>query len=425
MIFSLACTPEEAEPIFKITSPATMQFEGTGGTGEITYSLENPASDIEITATSDADWVTDITVGETITFTVAANDSPYARSKRIEVCYGNDKHTVRVNQMGATASTQVSMEHMYCKYYTSEYSDGKTLVYWVGLSNKPFIQSKEDENDIDPADGAAYYQLVLRSTISGESNNWTIPNGTYVFKENNDLQDGSLDQTFTRMYNSEGKSQSLTNVTVTVTNNHIEALMELESGDRYIATYDGPTEVTHIAPVRIGNIYDDATFDLNEEKYPNRRAECSFYGDILGNGLNYHQIICSANAETMTGVYLLLDFFNSDTSASGTYTPLTEESTTMEYTFMPGSMGDNGALEGSWLTTLHGGQITFLDVYAPLIKGTITVNVSGDSCAIVIDCYDEVDNHIQGTYTGPYRLLDKSRAYTPASIMRIPTTTFN
>ena len=88
---------EVVAPVLTLTSEATLEFEAEGGNGEITYTLENPAEGVELEATCEADWVTNLTVGEKVTFTVAANEGE-ARETKVVVAYDEQSFEVAVKQ---------------------------------------------------------------------------------------------------------------------------------------------------------------------------------------------------------------------------------------------------------------------------------------------------------------------------------------
>lgn len=108
----VACNdPEEptAQPVITLTSEATMQFPAEGGEGVITYIGEIigesnevtgnfPVTEYAVEAYCDAEWVTDLVIGENIKFTVLANDGD-ARETEIDVKYGGkDAFKVAVKQ---------------------------------------------------------------------------------------------------------------------------------------------------------------------------------------------------------------------------------------------------------------------------------------------------------------------------------------
>ena len=85
------------DPVLNVTE-TTLDFKAEGGAGVINYSVENAVEGTEVEATCEADWVTDLTVAETITFTVTANEAEEAREATITVAYGELSKSVTVKQ---------------------------------------------------------------------------------------------------------------------------------------------------------------------------------------------------------------------------------------------------------------------------------------------------------------------------------------
>lgn len=111
-LFFVACEETEQgvdKPVDKeyaaeltLTSDAEMNFEAAGGEGEITYTAKmvevtREAAEPKVEATCEADWVTDLTVADNITFTVAANEAD-ARETKVVVTYGDKSFEVAVKQ---------------------------------------------------------------------------------------------------------------------------------------------------------------------------------------------------------------------------------------------------------------------------------------------------------------------------------------
>ena len=96
--------PDEPEqtnnPKLALTSDATMEFTAIGGEGVINYTLENAVEGTELTATCEADWVLDLAVAETVTFTVPENEATEARESKVVVAYGELSFEVAVKQAG-------------------------------------------------------------------------------------------------------------------------------------------------------------------------------------------------------------------------------------------------------------------------------------------------------------------------------------
>ena len=105
----VACEPEptpEPQPqevVLTLTSDAELSFTAAGGNGQIAYTLELNGQNVELTATSAAEWITDITVDTVITFVVEANEGA-AREDKITVAAGTKSFDVVVKQ-AAKANT--------------------------------------------------------------------------------------------------------------------------------------------------------------------------------------------------------------------------------------------------------------------------------------------------------------------------------
>ena len=91
---------EVKDPVLTLTSSAEVNFAAEGGQGEITYTLENTVEGTILTAACEAEWVADLTVGETVTFTVAANEETEGRETKVVVAYGELSFEVAVKQVG-------------------------------------------------------------------------------------------------------------------------------------------------------------------------------------------------------------------------------------------------------------------------------------------------------------------------------------
>ncbi|MBR5200999.1 MAG: BACON domain-containing protein [Alistipes sp.] len=91
---------DEPKTKLTLTSDATMEFTAIGGEGVITYTLENAVEGTELTATCEADWVLDLAVAETVTFTVPENEATEARESKVVVAYGELSFEVAVKQAG-------------------------------------------------------------------------------------------------------------------------------------------------------------------------------------------------------------------------------------------------------------------------------------------------------------------------------------
>ena len=177
-----ACEPTEtpdtpqADPVLTLTSKSSLKFTPEGGNGTITYTLENAVKDTELTATTEAEWITDITIGENITFVVAANEATEERNDRILVTYGEQNFNVFVTQEGFEPVVNFEAECFEGVYYGTQYSPNYNVAIYLsdkGFTEQGYIYA-----------GGTYYTLDLfldnEPTIDAEGF-MTVPAGTYTF----------------------------------------------------------------------------------------------------------------------------------------------------------------------------------------------------------------------------------------------------
>lgn len=87
-----------------VTVPEPMSAEG--GNGSFSYTLTNPKDGLELTASEDADWITDVSVAEgTVSYQVAANETEEAREAVITLTYGDLTDDVTVSQSGKVSES--------------------------------------------------------------------------------------------------------------------------------------------------------------------------------------------------------------------------------------------------------------------------------------------------------------------------------
>ena len=88
--------PVVKDPVLNVTE-TTLDFVAEGAEGTIHYSVENAVEGTEVEATCAAEWVSNLTVTENITFVVEANEGE-ARETSIVVAYGDLQKSVAVKQ---------------------------------------------------------------------------------------------------------------------------------------------------------------------------------------------------------------------------------------------------------------------------------------------------------------------------------------
>ncbi|MBQ6613252.1 MAG: BACON domain-containing protein, partial [Alistipes sp.] len=174
-----ACEKSQKEvdnAVLKITSGELLTFEATGGKGTITYTLENAKENALPTATSGAEWVTDITVAQDITFNVAATDTSDERSAVIVVAYGEQSYTIHIRQAGDPyAGLEIDVEFVATalngEYYGTAYSPDPN--YFAILSKNGTTGWSDLYVD-------TYYRFDIYSNTAGDASAPVLPLGTYT-----------------------------------------------------------------------------------------------------------------------------------------------------------------------------------------------------------------------------------------------------
>ena len=180
-LFFASCTesgtdqPEPAKPVVALTlnSDAQMEFNHNGGTGIISYKLENAPEGAVVSATCEADWVANLKVGSNVTFKVNPNEGE-ARETKIVVSYEALSFEVAIRQS------------KYCVEIISACFEGglagttenNTLRYTVYLSDVGFSGGGY------PLAGGAYYVLDVYcgGELEVDAEGYALlPAGTYTY----------------------------------------------------------------------------------------------------------------------------------------------------------------------------------------------------------------------------------------------------
>lgn len=172
-------TPAEEDATLTITSGDTMQLSHEAAIHTITYTLEGAKEGALPTATCSAEWVTDIAVGEVITFSVEANDGD-ARVAPIIVNYANQQKTVLVRQLSPDEAA-LKASYFGGIYYGSIYSPGKSN-YYMHLSDNGFNEQGKDKPN------SKYYALDLYAPLHEGDDKPTLPLGTYTLNTDDEPQ---------------------------------------------------------------------------------------------------------------------------------------------------------------------------------------------------------------------------------------------
>lgn len=200
-LFFAACetttTPAEENATLTITSGESMEFTHEAGAGEITYTLEGTKQGAKPSVACNAEWISDITVAETITFNISANEGD-TRMAPMLITYGNAQQQVIVKQLSPSEAA-LNAAYFGGEYYGSIYSPGMGN-YYLHLSDNGFNEQGMDKPNskyycvdlyaplYEGADGSTIELPVGTYTLSTEADPvmWTMSWGYSGYRETNE-----------------------------------------------------------------------------------------------------------------------------------------------------------------------------------------------------------------------------------------------
>ena len=401
----VACEPgniQEPPYALTLTSEASLTFEAEGGNGVITYVLEGAEMSALPGATCEAEWITDLVVGKTITFSVEANEGE-ARQTKIKVAYSTNSFEVTIRQQEAeevVPTLQVKATDIFGSYFAPEYVNGKVHLYSILLSD-----SDLSTDNVTPG-GSYFYFDVYADSVNAD---YSVPAGTYTFDRLSTKTAGTIDAEGSLGFkvNSTGTDFETTYIyhdaTVVVTEGKLVATITLGDASRIVVTYEGSLALT---PEEVDvNAYSTLTGDL-DVAFEDMLIVADNYGDYYGTADADNWLLQIVSGEGSNGLSdsLILEFL-ADNSYGGwdlEYDALVDFdfSNPSKYvnSFVPGFVEDN-YLYGCWYMQLNSSGSPAGDL-APFISGSIAVELEGNDVVITLDCKDDAGHTIAGTVSG-------------------------
>lgn len=395
-------TPAQSDEnaVLTLTSEQSLNFNPMGGKGTITYTLTDAKANALPSAVSGAEWITDITVAEDITFNVAVNDTTEDRSAVIVVAYGEQNYTIHIRQVGDPYADWVVDVEFVATALNGEY-------YGTAYSADPnyfAILSKNGTTGWSDLYVDTYYRFDLYSTSTTNENAPVLPYGVYTF----DKSDMGIGGTFGHPRSvrletfSDGRFQEtqIEEGVVTISENKFEALLKLVDGKVHRVVYEGSLELGYI-PVPEPDYYSTLTEDYTFN-HDNGVLRINYYGDYYGVGAANWVVSMVLPGAKVNGDYFSIDLVaNTDeynvSSIFGTYTCAVDESKVAKNTFIAGDYEDRKFLY-SWYFVCVDDTFGSDDI-APLTDGTITISDVDGKYVVEYDCMDDNGHKIQGTYT--------------------------
>lgn len=385
-------TPD-AEVVLTLTSEDSLWFEAEGGTGEITYTLENARSGIELEAVSSVDWI-EVEKGDVITYVVAANESEEQRRGTITVSYDTESFSVSIMQR-ANIDVDVMFEAktLNGSSYLDMIEGAEGYSYNLMVSDKGLNQSGNMYDD------ASYYLFDLYAATPAADGVAVIPAGEYTLGA--EKKAGVIDNGYSYLVRttSEGATKvRYSEVRLVVGEESLEAFITLENDEVHYIHYEGSLAIDFYEADNtngFSTLRRDYYFDINDGLFVG-----AYVGNMYYAGYDTCQVYLWEFLDLETGeesgdeFQLDLQLPRGETDICGTYTPGTSAGH-----FLIGSMEDVGGGQylqvNTWYMTAG-----YLD-FAPLVDGKIVVDKDeNDVYTFTIDCVDDEGHRISGVFRG-------------------------
>jgi hypothetical protein len=390
-------TPD-AEAVLTLTSEGSLWVDAEGGTGEITYTLENAKSGVTLEAVSSVEWI-EVEVGDVITYEVAASDVEQERRGTITVTYGTQSFLVSIMQRAMfNVDVTFEAESLNGSSYFGKVENADSYRYNVMLSTKGVNQSGNFYPD------TSYYIFDIYAATGAENGVATLPVGEYTFGAEGVA--GSIYYGYSKFIETSqsGRDALFEDVRLIVSEGHIEAYITLEDGKKHYVTYSGDLTID---PYKAENtdgystLRRDYSFDISGGVFVG-----AYVGTMYYSSADTCQVYLFEELDPVTGeesgdeFQLDLQLPRGGKDICGTYTP----GTTAGH-FLIGTMEDLG--DGQYLQTntwyMTAGYLDF----APLVDGTIVVEKDeNDVYTFTINCVDDEGNKISGVFRGTGKFVE-------------------
>ena len=402
----VACSPADEDKlpaVLTLTSENHIDFKAAGGSGTITYTLENVDEGSYPTAESAADWVTNIVVGEAITFDVAKNEAEQTRVATILVSYEEQNFSVSVSQAAAViADVEFEALALNGEYFGIDQESGAHN-YFAILSTKGTTGLVDLYID-------TYYRFDIFSDVAPvEGEPLTLPCGTYTLDSYSMGEPGTFDGGYSLRVQPLEDGTYLENFfmggELIVKEDSIEGTFLLDNGEVHHLVYSGSRELSYL------KVEYNGPFSYLEEDYTFEHSggtmRLFYYGDYYGLGAGNWSITVMESVNPINGDYFTFDVVcnslgNTVEAVYGSYVGVASVAEAKPYTFLAGAM-DGSQFMNSWYKLVEDDYIVQASG-GPMMSGNISIEAKaqsggGTEYVLTVDCVDDLGYKVQGTFS--------------------------
>ncbi len=396
-----ACEPSaqnNEKTAIKILSELPIKVDFHGGEQTITYTIVNPLPDVELQVSCSEQWISDLVAKNGVMkFVVARNTESDDRMTIIKLTYGEIVEQILVSQ--SVRPDDAYDYDITATIFGGEYTGNNgedSYNYYVQLGNGEIDEFNDDAN-------AYYYYFDIY--VKGRGGDHPIlPNGTYNFDRKNSQAVGTFTQEFSKAHFNDAAGQhaeefEMASGRVTVTDNKFEALVYMTDGTVHHIVYEGELYVPSVlkSPDYGSKLTKDLEFDLSTGY-----LRLFYYGDDYGIGADYWSLALMEDPTGMSGAYvqvkIITDSLNDKSyeSIAGIYTPCSDIEP-QKNSFLKGLLEGQMYIGSQYYFVVDG--LIDNNQGAPIYDGQIEIKVENNSFNITMDCMDDNDHKIKGTFS--------------------------
>lgn len=164
---------DDVNPRIIVTAPDPLAYDATSGA--FNYSISNPVQGTSLQASSNADWISDIQVGDSqVTFTTTVNDTYLERNDTITLTYGTKTKDVIITQAALVPVITVSDAPTDAFSYEGDYgSFSFSIDHLVDEAIATAYSAEYWIRNFEVSDDMVYFE-VARSIEDARSGNITL-----------------------------------------------------------------------------------------------------------------------------------------------------------------------------------------------------------------------------------------------------------
>lgn len=382
-------------PVLTLTSDSEMRIGYEGGQLSITYTVDNPAADGRVYASSEnTEWIRDYdcSVDGTVSFNVDANDGEDREAVvTVEYSYADksDEFEVKVIQSGNGDSYDYNVE---IATVSGNYLGGENTI--------SINTEMEYELHLSDASGAYNYIFHLYSARPEDPEHPAPPAGKYTLDTQGLTEKGTVNSTHSVFYtDNESSAIGFEDAEIRISKEgedyaYLIYLTDVE-GKTHKVTYNGPVALVNQYQTYLSTLEDDVELNIEDGSAV---VSVYYFGSMNYEGVSQWSISLypAENAQWCYQIHLLLPQDNTfdDGIAPGVYEVNASRSAN---TVVAGWLGSDDSINGAWAYNIYYNE----DLpRGPMTGGTVSIEVDGEGVyTFTVDCTDD-NTDIPHTVTG-------------------------